>query len=443
MERFSNGTEAAWDNLSDRARQACVVFADCHLPPGCVPPRARVGFEIHPAEAILLVDKNIRYDGRSDAVRTWLEAGEKRFSGMAGLRAWISAEIAPLFGSDPGLEAGRPAGPARPGDLTDLAEVASTAALHAAVSLGGDDLLSELRSKVFGQDTALEVLARRVTQHVRRTSPRRPSTVFALGPTGVGKTQTGKALAESLGTLLGGRWSALVRLNMNEYQERHRVSQLLGAPPSYIGYGDGTPLIDSLAVHPESIVLFDEIEKAHPDILVALMSAMDTGELSSPAPAAGGRPVDCRRAVFFFTSNVDASSIISQLDASSSDPGPADRLCRRQLAASGIRPELVGRIGTFLVFHPLTAFARAEIATAGVVRVAAEYGLTVIRIDPEVISSIVNRPYDDLGARPDEYHIDDLLSAEFSRYASSGQPPAVMIKAGPGPLCVPAAGLAG
>jgi hypothetical protein len=438
VKRLINGTQAAWDDLARRAGHACVVFAGCQLPPGCQPTTARVGVEIHASEAILFVDKGIRYRGPSAAVRTWLGAGEKRFPEIESLRNWMDREIGPLFQADP--HHGPPAAitAREPSDLTDLDVVISTAASHAAAILDSEDLLRELRARVYGQDSALDVLARRIAQHVRRSHPRRPATLFALGPTGVGKRRAAEVLAESLRALLVGRWSSFIRLNMNEYQERHRVSQLLGAPPSYIGYGDGTLLIDRLTAQPESIVLFDEIEKAHPDILVALMSAMDAGELSSPAPAAHGRAVDCRRAVFFFTSNIDVTDIVMELNANGRQALSVDALCRRHLAASGIRPELIGRIGAFLVFQPLSARARAEIATAAVARVAAEYGLTVVRVAPEVVSAIVNRPYDDLGARPDEYYIDDLLSAEFSQYASSGGQSAICIEACPEPVCIPA-----
>lgn len=439
MQRFLNGTQAAWEALAARARHACVVFVGCQLPPGCQPAAARIGFEVQTREAILFVDKGITYRGSSGAIGSWLSAGEKRFASMDSLRRWIEREIGPLLPAD--ASQGLPAvaaGAREPGELTDIDAVAATVASHATAVIDAGDLLRELRSRVYGQDGTLQVLAHRVSQHVRRAHPSRPATLFALGPTGVGKTHAAMALAESLGALLGGRWSSFIRLNMNEYSERHRVSQLLGAPPSYVGYGDGTLLIDRLAAQPESIVLFDEIEKAHPDILVALMGAMDAGELSSPAPAARGRAVDCRRAVFFFTSNIEITDIIAELDAAGTPVPSADSVCRRHLTSARLRPELTGRIGTFLVFRPLSARARAEIATAAVASVAAEYGLTVIRVAPEIITTIVSRPYDDLGARPDMYYIDDLLSAEFSRYAATSGQPTVAIEASPAPTCVPA-----
>lgn len=453
MRQFINGSPASWDNLEQRARRACVVFADTDLPPGCTPATARIGFEIGPSGvATLYVDRGVSYDGSSSSVRTWLDAGEMRFTSMTRLREWVRAELSPLFAHSNGAgPAAATSGPARahppgagrppvllPDQLTDLDAVRATADAHLPALMSEDVLFGELSTRVYGQDDALRVVARRIARHVRRSHPRRPATLFAVGPTGVGKTRTAQALAESLGTLLDGRWSSLVRLNMNEYSERHRVSQLLGAPPSYIGYGDGTVLIDRLVAQPESVVLFDEIEKAHPDILVTLMSAMDAGELSSPAPAAHGRAVDCRRAVFFFTSNIDVREAMAELDQAANPAESADVTCRRHLTASGIKSELIGRIGAFLVFRPLSERARAEIATAAVARVAAEYGLTVVRVAPEIISDIVGRPYGNFGARPDEYYIDDMLGPEFARYAAECGEASVCVEARPEPTCVAA-----
>ena len=347
MRQFINGTQAAWDDLARRARRACVVFPSSQLPPGCRPDRARIGFEVHGHGAVLFVDKGVRYSGPSQAVSAWLSAGEMRFGGIDDLRNWIRLEIAPLFNSSAGPAASpRAVIPARtPGDLTNLDAVVATTSAHAPVQLSHEDLLRELRARVFGQQCDGDARPKG-SQHTRRTHPRKPATLFALGPTGVGKTRAAQALAESLGDLLAGRWSSFIRLNMNEYQERSRVSQLLGAPPSYIGYGDGTQLSDMLLAQPESVVLFDEIEKAHPDIMVALMSAMDAGELALPARAGTRRAVDCRRAVFFFTANLDATDAIAELD-SSGRAQSADTVCRRHLTAAGIKPELVGRIGAF------------------------------------------------------------------------------------------------
>ncbi len=181
MRRFLNGTQQAWDDLSSRARRTCVVFC-CQLPPGCQPTTARVGFEIRSAKAILFVDKGIRYRGSSRSLGAWLRRGEMRFPGIGDLKNWIQHEIGPLFQADAQLAEPTPAiSPRTPGDLTDLDAVTSTAAAHATAGIDVGDLLRELRSRVFGQDDALETVASRVAQHVRRTNPRRPATLFALG----------------------------------------------------------------------------------------------------------------------------------------------------------------------------------------------------------------------------------------------------------------------
>ncbi|MDQ3181832.1 MAG: AAA family ATPase [Acidobacteriota bacterium] len=163
-------------------------------------------------------------------------------------------------------------------------------------------------------------LSSRVSRHLARSNPRRPTTVFAVGPTGVGKTQTAETLARSLSRLMPNRQNFhFLRLDMSEYQERHRVSQLLGAPQGYIGYGEGAQLLDALAMYPRCVVLFDEIEKAHPDILRTLMNAMDAGRISSPHQNNGNRQIDCRKAIFCFTSNLESSGILQELKAVKDD----------------------------------------------------------------------------------------------------------------------------
>jgi ATP-dependent Clp protease ATP-binding subunit ClpA len=131
------------------------------------------------------------------------------------------------------------------------------------------------------------------------------------------------------------------------------------------------------------------------------------------------------------------TEIVAELDAGDFGAERADAICRRHLVASGTRPELAGRIGGFLVFRPLSARARAEIATAAIAKVAAEYGLTIVHIDPAVVSMIASQPYDQLGARPDEYRVDDLLGMAFAQYAEDGQGHLVSVAADPGLICRP------
>jgi hypothetical protein len=426
MRQFISGSDAAFDHLSAQARQACVVFYDEEMPAGVVPPRARVGFEERSDGSVMLfVDRGVTYHGPNRSIREWLDAGEKRFASFNDLRAWLLDELAPSYDSAVASNTEMPESlsvPPRADQLTDLAEVHQSVQNSRRAPLDENALFFALTAHVKGQDEALSRLTRIVSRHVSRSQPRRPATVFAIGPTGVGKTKTAEALPHVLNDLYGnGNSYRYVRLDMNEYQESHRVSQLLGAPQGYIGYGDGSELLDTLSAEPKTVVLFDEIEKAHPNILRTLMNAMDAGRLSTPARAAqAGRVIDCRQAIFLFTSNLESAGILRELEIGDcfADPTAVDAICRRNLRAAGIASELAGRIGAFLVFRPLRPETRIEIVTIAVARIAEEYGVTVARIEPSVIAYLLSQADGgDFGARPDERLVDDLLGDAFVQAA--------------------------
>ena len=263
---------------------------------------------------------------------------------------------------------------------------------------------------------------------------------MALGPTGVGKTAAAEWLQHALRAL--GRSDdryGYLRLDMSEYQEPHRLSQLLGAPQGYLGYGDGAQLVDALIANPRTTVLFDEIEKAHHNILRALMNAMDAGRLSA-ASAGNGRQIDCRRAIFMFTSNLEASVVIREAVEQDAfgNRSLLDSICRRRLQATGMAPELIGRIGRFLLFRSLSPEARAEVVTLSITRVAQEYGLRIVRIDASVVADVLNAcPADGFGARPTEYLVDDLLGACFGETVERG-PNGPLVLNGQPYRCAPA-----
>jgi ATP-dependent Clp protease ATP-binding subunit ClpA len=244
-------------------------------------------------------------------------------------------------------------------------------------------------------------------------------TFLAVGTTGVGKTQTALAVSEAL--KISDPNVGFVRLDMCEYQEAHRVSQLFGAPPGYVGYGDRTALIDTLIDHPRTVVLFDEIEKAHSSVIQSLMNAMDAGRIALAAPRAQTCEVDCCRAVFFFTSNLMADAILDDMAGKDAYNNPAliDEICRKHFRASGVAPELVGRIRHFIVFRPLSLDARSEILSLAVTRIAEEYGLAIRRIAPGALLSLLSQSGDtSYGARPDEYLVDRMLGDCFAEAAS-------------------------
>lgn len=443
MRQFIAGSDSAFEQLGSQATGATVVFAGQEMPRGGLPRAARVGFEVDPSDgaASLLVDRGLHYSGENVSVREWLERGERRFADFGTLVRWIRGELAGCYSvpeaASAVLDAEVESDQApEPGELTDLEAVGAVVRPPGQEATARPEtLFREMSRRVRGQDKALRALCAPVCLHLARAAPRRPATFFAIGPTGVGKTRTAEVLPVALKAAVPrSPGYGFLRLDMSEYQEGYRVSQLLGSPQGYVGYGEGAQLVDALARNPRTIVLFDEIEKAHPNILRTLMNAMDAGRLSTPSASAAGRELDCRKAIFIFTTNLEAGPILKELDdvGTAGTSASVDAICRRHLRAAGLAPELVGRVRRFLVFRPLGQQARAEIITLAVARVAEEYGLRVERIHPSVIAHVLGRAGGEVfGVRPDEYLVDELLGGVFAAAASSRLQQPLEITEGP------------
>jgi ATP-dependent Clp protease ATP-binding subunit ClpB len=204
---------------------------------------------------------------------------------------------------------------------------------------------SRLHERVIGQDEAV----RTVSAAVRRSraglgDPNRPVGVFLfLGPTGVGKTELARALAE----FLFDDENAMVRIDMSEYGEAHSVARLIGAPPGYVGYDEGGQLTEAVRRRPYSVVLFDEVEKAHPDVFNIFLQVFDDGRLTDGR----GRTVNFTNTVMIMTSNI-ASQFIAQMGANTKDPALL-RAVNEELRAT-FRPEFLGRLDDYIIFHNLT-----------------------------------------------------------------------------------------
>ncbi len=286
-----------------------------------------------------------------------------------------------------------------------------------------------LHRRIVGQDEAIEAIAKAVRRaRAGLKDPRRPIGSFVfLGPTGVGKTELTKALAE----FMFGSEDALVQIDMSEFMERHTVSRLVGAPPGYIGYDDAGQLTEAIRRRPYSIVVFDEVEKAHPEAHNMLLQIMEEGHLSD----ARGRKVDFRNAIIVMTSNVGAEMIRRQTQlgfALKRDEVKEERLAyedmRKKLMDAlrkVFRPEFINRVDALIVFHALTREQIGSIVDLelGKVMLRLEEHQIKLRATPAAREKLADQGFDpEMGARPlrrviqnkvEDRLSDGLLAGEF------------------------------
>ena len=222
---------------------------------------------------------------------------------------------------------------------------------------------SVLKKRVVGQDEAASAVSRAVRRgRVGLKDPHRPIGSFLfLGPTGVGKTELSKALAEAL----FGTEESMIRVDMSEYMEKHSVAKMIGSPPGYVGHEDGGQLSDQVRTHPYSVVLFDEIEKAHPDVFNILLQVLDDGRITDSQ----GRKVDFSNTVIIMTSNAGAKAIVEPKKlgfATGDDPAGDYRRMKQNVmdeVKTLFRPEFLNRIDETIVFHALDRSHMKKIVT--------------------------------------------------------------------------------
>jgi ATP-dependent Clp protease ATP-binding subunit ClpB len=277
-------------------------------------------------------------------------------------------------------------------------------------------LESELHERVIGQDEAVTAVADAIRRaRAGLSDPNRPIGSFIfLGPTGVGKTETAKALAE----LLFDSEENLIRLDMSEYMERHATARLIGAPPGYIGYEEGGQLTEAVRRRPYSVLLFDEIEKAHPDVFNTLLQLLDDGRLTDSQ----GRTVDFRNTVVIMTSNLGSPQI---LEASRSG---ADYESLKAVVfgilQSHFRPEFLNRVDDTIVFHALDREQVGEIAEIQLSRLRgrlAERHIT-LTLSQGAKEQLARVGYDPVfGARPLKRALQQLIETPLSRKIIAGE----------------------
>ena len=308
--------------------------------------------------------------------------------------------------------------------VAKIAEEESATLLH---------LEEELHKRVVGQDEAVTAVAKAVRRaRAGLKDPKRPIGSFLfLGPTGVGKTELARALASSL----FGDESAMIRLDMSEYMEKHTVSRLVGAPPGYVGYEEGGQLTDAVRRKPYSVILLDEVEKAHADFFNILLQVLDDGRLTDSQ----GRTVDFRNTVIIMTSNLGAKALHKnstelgflapkKAESHSNDSKKIDFKEAKKSVLDAVkrhfRPEFLNRIDEMIVFHPLTEEDLTKIVTilmSDVIKRLGERDLH-LEITPEAMKLLVKEGSDfTMGARPLKRAIQRLIEDPVSDLILKGE----------------------
>ncbi len=275
----------------------------------------------------------------------------------------------------------------------------------------------ELHKRVIGQDEAVTKVSEAIIRSKAGIKdPGKPIGSFLfLGPTGVGKTELAKSLAD---TLFDDE-SNMVRIDMSEYMEKHSVSRLIGAPPGYVGYDEGGQLTEAVRRKPYSVVLFDEVEKAHPDVFNILLQVLDDGRITDSQ----GRTVDFKNTILIMTSNIGAQTLLDGIDADGNITPEAEEDAMDQLR-DHFRPEFLNRLDEIILFKPLTKANIGGIVSLIMKSLNArlEDKEVSVELTPEAEAFVVENGYDPIyGARPLKRYIQKTVETLSAKLILSGQ----------------------
>ena len=282
-----------------------------------------------------------------------------------------------------------------------------------------------LHERVVGQEEAVTAVSKAIRRgRIGLKDPKRPIGSFVfLGPTGVGKTELSKALAEAM----FGTESSLIRVDMSEYMEKHSVSKMIGSPPGYVGYEEGGQLSEKVRRNPYSVILFDEIEKAHPDVFNILLQVLDDGHITD----AQGRKIDFKNTIIIMTSNAGAENIIApkRLGFGVATDAKADHEFMKGRVMEEVKrlfkPEFLNRIDEIIVFHQLTKEHMkgiADIMLRGIEKRSKEQLGITLTVNEAAKDLLIDKGYDDkYGARPLRRTIQSLLEDKMAEEILDGK----------------------
>ena len=378
-------------------------FDPCHMPAFCRPQEAQIGFWRHGDDYLLYFRPEVVYDGPDPRLRDFFARGAvQRYAGFDALTGCLRGL---------GVE---------------------TAALRPDAGLY-DSLRQELESQVLGQRPAVEAAAFKLRCHVCKREPLRPLSLIFYGPTGVGKSELGKAIAPALNRCLGEDRFRPVWTELNTFTQAHSVYRLTGAPPGYVGYDD-PPVLEAVRRCPHTVFMFDELDKAHPEVLKVFLSILDEGRCTARREdEQGSRELDFRRCIFLFTTNTDLSGAVrlglgfappqTRREPPPDRPLPlaqrlfqADEAARQSLIRSGVLREIAGRFSGLIGFRPLDRDARVAVTVKQITALGREYGLNIAQVDPGLAQALT--PRDALSPRSAVPMLEGLLTPVFLSQAA-------------------------
>lgn len=380
-------------------------FSGCTLPPGCAPGRAQVGFWRNGEDYLLYFRPAVAYGGADPRLNEFfLRGAVQRYAGFQAMTDSLRK--------------------------LDSAFTSSRPSLFQA-------LKEELQRRVLGQERAVEAAAFKLWGHVSKRAPQRPLSLIFYGPTGVGKSELGKAIAPALNRCVGEERFALVWTELNTFTQAHSAYRLIGAPPGYVGYED-PPVLEAVRRRAHTVFMFDELDKAHPEVLKVFMSILDEGRCTARREGEHGeRELDFRRCVFLFTTNADLSGAKPSLGFAPAE-GPVlvpsilpagadlaqrlyqeDEAARLALARSGVLREIAGRFSGLIGFRPLDQQARERVTAKQITALGREYGLEVVEIAPAIARALT--PSQAVSPRSTVPMLEGVLGPVFQTCLKSGE----------------------
>lgn len=376
-------------------------FPGCHMPEGCRPVEATMGFWNSQGSYQIYFRPSVSYEGENPQLKAFFHASALKFKSFEELVL----------------------------TLMTLGEGGSIQPKEKEPVLKGYEKLEKaLGERVMGQERAVEAVAFKLYSHMCKKNPTRPLSLIFYGPTGVGKSELGKSILPVLNQ--EGEKYQFVWTELNTFTEAHSAYRLTGAPPGYAGYED-KPVFEAVRKNPHTIFMFDELEKAHPEVLKVFMSILDEGRCTAHREdAEQGRELDFRHCILLFTTNADLSrsgnrplgfSGQEEKEEERREPSNAaelalqlfqeDEAARGALVRSGVLKEIAGRFSGLIGFRELDRPAKIKVTEKQIMALGREYGLQITQISPEIAQELT--PKDALSLRSTVGILEGVLTPIF------------------------------